>query len=30
MSRACTDRLIRYRPAMTMDGTWLWQLNNGF
>ncbi|MHC8608089.1 hypothetical protein ACW4FP_10560 [Paenarthrobacter ureafaciens] len=24
------DRLIRYRPAMTMDGTWLWQLNNGF
>ena len=26
----CTDRLIRYRPAMTMDGTWLWQLNNGF
>lgn len=30
MSRACPDHVILGKPAMTMDGTWLWQQNNGF
>ena len=30
MSWACQDHVIRGRPAITMDGTWLWQQNNGF
>lgn len=30
MSWAYLDHVILGGPAMTMDGTWLWQQNNGF